>query len=286
MKLRAHLQRSFAGQVTIGHLVFLAILPVIIAIIPGWFGLGVFKPWPNRLAAVTFWIGITTVLWSLSYLIYWALKRIFSVTELGPTLAIIGCVSAACGTVFFRPVASFYHHIYGLITGYEMSRVLTPLPDSLESFLSWHLDYVPFIILWTFGVILLELYSQNGKTLSRYDQKNGLHADRFRLAMANIEDKSLIAVSAEGHYIRIYTTVQDIRLNYRFSSALDIIADLKGVRIHRSHWVHLAHVTQLETYPNRAYIELSNGLKLPVSLTYRDNVAFALGAAGHNIITQ
>lgn len=256
-----------------GRMAMLIVLPAIMAFIVGWYGLGVFKPWPSRLAAIPFWLGMTLLLWNLTYVLHATACRHFAISE--PTKAHLGlcAVSALVGTFVFRPVASLYCHAYASVTGYERTRIMSPFPTSFENLLAWHLDYIPFFILWTSGMMRLAFI----ETRPAPSQEVTIKKDGFLEILDSLENGSLIAVRAEGHYVRILSTQGEFRKLYRFAAALQALAIRNGVQTHRSYWVNPRHIVRMEGCGSKTVVVLSSGVRLPVSLTYRDDVAMAYG---------
>ncbi|MCZ8149810.1 MAG: LytTR family DNA-binding domain-containing protein, partial [Roseomonas sp.] len=54
-----------------------------------------------------------------------------------------------------------------------------------------------------------------------------------------------------------------------FGRAVEALAAQRGFQIHRSHWVALAHVVDLEQNGGRISCVLDTGLRLPVSRANR-----------------
>jgi hypothetical protein len=80
----------------------------------------------------------------------------------------------------------------------------------------------------------------------------------------------LWALSAERHYVRVTTDAGAELLLMRLSDAVEQCGALKGLQIHRSHWVHQAGIKRLIKTKGRICVELKNGKLLPVS---RSNLA-------------
>ncbi len=83
----------------------------------------------------------------------------------------------------------------------------------------------------------------------------------------------LIALSAELHYLRVYTTLGDSLILQGFGEALAQLGPQAGIRIHRSHWVDPAFVAEVTRDRGRTSVHLSNGLVLPVARNRRAEVA-------------
>jgi hypothetical protein len=83
----------------------------------------------------------------------------------------------------------------------------------------------------------------------------------------------LIALSAELHYLRVYTTLGDSLILQGFGAALDQLGPQAGIRIHRSHWIDPTFVADVMRERGRTSVRLSNGLVLPVARNRRAEVA-------------
>ncbi|MCV3272193.1 LytTR family DNA-binding domain-containing protein [Roseobacter sinensis] len=79
--------------------------------------------------------------------------------------------------------------------------------------------------------------------------------------------RDLVALSAELHYLRVYTVRGEALILYGFGKAI-AEAD-QGVQIHRSHWVALAHVERIGREGREGVCHLAGGLRLPISRRFR-----------------
>lgn len=77
---------------------------------------------------------------------------------------------------------------------------------------------------------------------------------------------ALLALRAEGHYLRVYTDAGNDLILYRLSDAIDEIPAAEGAQVHRSWWV-AARAVGTERHPDR--LVLTNGLHVPVSRSFR-----------------
>ena len=75
----------------------------------------------------------------------------------------------------------------------------------------------------------------------------------------------LLALSAERHYVHVYTAAGDELLLMRLSDAIEECRHLDGMQIHRSCWVRRDAVEQLRRTNGRLEVRLRNGISLPVS---------------------
>jgi hypothetical protein len=86
----------------------------------------------------------------------------------------------------------------------------------------------------------------------------------------------LVAISAELHYLRVYTTLGESLILHGFGEALHELGPNKGIQIHRSHWINLSFVLGLSRIGTKMEVRLANGLVLPVARGRRAEVAASL----------
>lgn len=87
---------------------------------------------------------------------------------------------------------------------------------------------------------------------------------------------SITRLTVSDHYVNVFLDDGTRhRLLMRLADAVREMDDTPGFSTHRSHWVSLAHVTGTECEQNREYVLLTDGVKVPISKTYRENVRAA-----------
>jgi hypothetical protein len=91
----------------------------------------------------------------------------------------------------------------------------------------------------------------------------------------------IVAMSAELHYLRVYTRGGEALILMSFGRAVDALGLVPGQVIHRSHWIAIAHISALESDGDRVICRLDTGLELPVSRTYRTSLRAALASRDH-----
>jgi hypothetical protein len=79
----------------------------------------------------------------------------------------------------------------------------------------------------------------------------------------------LLALEMEDHYLRIHTAVGSDLILLRLRDAMAELGPARGRQVHRSWWVAEGAVASAERGA-RPMLVLRNGLKAPVSKTYRD----------------
>jgi hypothetical protein len=78
----------------------------------------------------------------------------------------------------------------------------------------------------------------------------------------------VLRVSGRDHYVDVLTTAGMGSLLMRFSDALAELDDVRGLRVHRSHWVAEQAVTHASRDGARVMLHLVQGNPVPVSRTY------------------
>ena len=75
----------------------------------------------------------------------------------------------------------------------------------------------------------------------------------------------LLALSVEDHYVDIVTAKGKTLVLMRLADAMREAGPVAGLQIHRSHWVARDAVTRVHRSDGKLSLELSNGMRLPVS---------------------
>jgi hypothetical protein len=83
--------------------------------------------------------------------------------------------------------------------------------------------------------------------------------------------RDLLALEMEDHYLRIHTTLGSDLVLLRLRDAMAELGPGRGRQVHRSWWVAEGAVASAERGA-RALLVLRNGLKVPVSKSFRDQV--------------
>jgi hypothetical protein len=78
----------------------------------------------------------------------------------------------------------------------------------------------------------------------------------------------LLAINAQGHYLRVLTDAGEDLILYRFGDAIAQLPADAGVQVHRSWWVSAMAIDQSESISAKK-ICLDSGIKIPVSRTYQ-----------------
>jgi hypothetical protein len=84
--------------------------------------------------------------------------------------------------------------------------------------------------------------------------------------------RDLLALEMEDHYLRIHTALGSDLILLRLRDALSELGPSRGRQVHRSWWVAEGAVSSAERNGRRPVLVLRNGLQVPVSKTYQDQV--------------
>ena len=87
------------------------------------------------------------------------------------------------------------------------------------------------------------------------------------------KDVRIDYVSANGHFIEVYTGDKKYTTRMRFSDAIAELDGSIGLTVHRSHWVNRDAIKGWVTDTKKPYVLLENEARLPVSKTNFDKVA-------------
>lgn len=92
-------------------------------------------------------------------------------------------------------------------------------------------------------------------------------------------DSEIWALTAEEHYVCIYSDRGSDLVRYRFNDALrDMAGSSAGLQVHRSWWVRPDRVASWTDRGRSLELVLRDGTRVPVSLAFRAAALMALGA--------
>lgn len=82
--------------------------------------------------------------------------------------------------------------------------------------------------------------------------------------------RTVLAMEAQEHYVKVYTDKGEGMVLYRFGEAVrEVTPCCHGLQVHRSYWVGTGAVSEVQTEKKSLKLRLSNGLEVPVSTSYR-----------------
>jgi hypothetical protein len=84
--------------------------------------------------------------------------------------------------------------------------------------------------------------------------------------------RDLLALQMEDHYLRIHTALGSDLILLRLRDALAELGSDRGLQVHRSWWVANGAAASVERSAGRILLVLTNGLRVPVSKSFREDV--------------
>lgn len=141
-------------------------------------------------------------------------------------------------------------------------------PDEVD-LVSWQLVCMVMLFICIFVVALRRM--NHGQLWPVSNQR-----DRLLTRIGAPKGARLGRVSSDNHHIRIkLVDGEEIRVLMRLRDAVADIDVEPGIYVHRSHWVALSQICEVETTDGREQVSLPCGNKLPVGPKYRDNLVQA-----------
>lgn len=100
-------------------------------------------------------------------------------------------------------------------------------------------------------------------------------ADSFLRRLPPELGRDLLALEMEDHYARVHTALGSTLILLRLRDAVAELGEGSGLQVHRSWWVARDAVARSERDSGKLTLILRNGVRVPVSKTYRDAVKAA-----------
>ena len=218
--------------------------------------------------------GASAVFWTLHVLVQIAilqvvqsgLSRIWPARWPLPVLQI--AAAGLIGAAIFAPFAVWIEILLSVAGDDGAPAALTPAALANE-----FLNIAPPVTLVWIALNLSRLLRLPLVTVSAADAADRPAAPEFWDRVPNHLGRDLVALSAELHYLRVYTAKGDALILYPFGRAVADLPEADGVQVHRSHWAARAHMRGLRPRGQGGQLVLDTGLTLPVSRTYRARVS-------------
>lgn len=83
--------------------------------------------------------------------------------------------------------------------------------------------------------------------------------------------EDLIALKAEGHYLRVYTRKGNDLIYYRFKDAVAQLSGKPGAQVHRSYWISAENAKVAKDHSGKYEFHLPNDLIIPIGRTYKQS---------------
>lgn len=277
---------------------FYLLAPLLSALPLGWYGAGIAAQFPFA-ASMLLWISIGTMSWWLSDLASRGIAKLTSGQTLPVLCLTMGYIVNLLLSSVYNPALLWWMVEAGIVGRTTAIDAYFAVNRNLLD-----LDYlrlltaagVPGLFVWLAGNYIFELITgvPRFRVRSALDAEQALPVSpspvaepsfvppalpRFfqRLSrFPGIDLSELLAVEAEDHYIQVHTTRGTELVYYRFGDALEELAALDGLRIHRSAWVSRKAVARVESEGRNMHVVVSSGARFKVSLSNRGAVLSAL----------
>lgn len=118
------------------------------------------------------------------------------------------------------------------------------------------------------GMALLRCFIESDRSSDVATEEDAAVLPRLLHRLPEHLRDELMHLCAGDHYVEVVTAAGRHRLLMRFSDAISEVAPADGLRVHRSHWVALAAVRDMQRVGGRAILTLVNGTEVPVSRAY------------------
>lgn len=181
-------------------------------------------------------------------------------------------ISAVLASILFTPIALFLDRVFEA----EGSVDDPSLPFAFNAATEFSQFVVPLILIWTLINAPSLLSIENSRTVgappskmdrAKKDEQSPI--SDFWSRIPGRLGREIVALSAELHYVRVYTELGETLILYPFGRAVELLEEVNGMQIHRSHWVSLPHIDEILTIKNRTICRMIGGLELPVSRSYK-----------------
>jgi hypothetical protein len=263
---------------------FFILVPALIGFVMGVNQVAVARAmaWP---ISIMFWVGLSLLLWGGLYLVTLAMSRLLAPWQTATIWVIL--LAALVGSVALRPLiwtyVSFFMSLLDIPTSIRPMR-----PFALDvDFITEHLrNWAALIATW----IVVNLVSLRFAGYPHYSAGRPaptilpvapvpldahpaaeVPGDRLVLLGGRMCDVGAIAaVHAEDHYVRIYAPDgSNFMLTARFRDTVEALRPANGCQTHRSWWVNLAHIANVNHDGRDPVLMLRNGISVPVGHSYK-----------------
>jgi hypothetical protein len=233
-----------------------------------------------------FYLSHSLVPWWITSLCTFGLMQLLQRWKPRPIALMIGGAFAGC--LVTTPYTNWITH--GFESTWPMQAFAGVLTHTFSA--EFFIFYLRVVAIWIAVNLIFDRYI--GLPRYRYEHENSLAAiqpaTRIISSSNSAADPSLIrsvqpaflarlpeaitidqvlAVSAEQHYIRVFTAAKEHMILYRFSDAIrEMDADL-GMQVHRSWWIARSAIATMTQGTKKFHVQLSNGESVPVSTPYQ-----------------
>ncbi|MFK7753295.1 MAG: LytTR family DNA-binding domain-containing protein [Sedimentitalea sp.] len=184
-------------------------------------------------------------------------------------------VALLAGAVGVLPVVGSLYLAQGLATGFG------PGWSDWAPFSSLVLSVAPSLVAVTLMVNLaIRLQNRDAPPGNAAPQTPALSVLQRKLPHHLGHD--IVTVRAQDHYVEVTTPKGQAMVLMRLGDAVQDLAPLCGLQVHRSWWINLSHVTRSQPGANGPEVVMSTDQVIPVGRSFRAAFRTAMSGADHS----
>ncbi len=161
-----------------------------------------------------------------------------------PVILLVGCVVSGSG-------ATLLFQVFEVIIG--------------TRFLSCSDEFAVFL---TSNIVFYMHYAvQYGPLMSFASTSKEWKRDGLNDLLPHDKRGDIISLTAQGHYVKVHTSRGEWEIRMKFAQALELVSQIEGLQVHRSHWVAAGYIKDL-SFKQRRWVVCLGSHSIPVSATY------------------
>jgi hypothetical protein len=256
-------------------------VPLINGLMLGWLQVGRTAAWPKPLALL-YWVGVSFLGLYVFDIGTRPLARVFRAWRVPLWLTLLTGQMILSPLVLTPLVQLWRQWIYGFLppgevlpqSAFTLALFVQSLPTNVAFWLGINL-----LFYYGFGMPRMGYVPPSAGSVTRVPDGNDAATGEAAGSQATAAGRPsflsrvrpdrrgpLLALRAEGHYLRVYTEAGSDLILCRLSDALHELDEQEGIRVHRSWWVA---ERALSGGRSAEGLQLRNGLDVPVSRSYR-----------------
>lgn len=228
---------------------------------------GIYLPWA---LSIVYWTAISLATWLLFALATYAARLLLKPWALPDW--VIWVTGAIAGSFAARPAIYTIVEAFRPVMRAPVLREMTAARFDLN-FVAYYLtNWSVIIAMWVVACLWLRRAAASPMAVASPPPESGVNGLFVRLPPAI--GRSVIALQAEDHYVRVYTQLGNALVLGSFSDAVNDVAasGIAGWRTHRSWWAARDAVVGQDDAGRQKFLVMCNDLRVPVSVTYRQVV--------------
>ena len=244
--------------------------PSVLGIFSGWNAIGMIAPFLTPAWAMLYWMVLSAIMWAgLGFGTELAHRLIPRM----PLLAKL-VFGAIIGVLLTRPMHASYQALFVPLT--TNPDAIRPLPAVPVSLIDWRMLYAGtglLMLFWIGGSLFFTRFLKFAPfaraNMPTPAPKASGPAPIIAARLQKLDFDGIELVQAEDHYLRLSGADGEELVLYRFADAIAELSAKGWTRVHRSHCVRDAAVTDFQARGRTLELVLRSGKRVPVSERYR-----------------